>query len=504
MRRKNNYVLALIMFVLLGASLTQQNLMASEVSKEVTAQQINYAPTNPSSADITSAAPTDIVTIPDTNLAQAIAAQLSLPVDGITVADMAGLDNISYQNKGIVNLSGLEYATNLKFVDLSSNQIVDISPLSNHTEIQNLNLANNQVVNVSTLGSLTKLRSLDLSNNQIVDISAVTGLSNLFMLTLTGNHIVDISPVYGLLQAGTLAFASAGSQTINLDADAVKTADEIFSSVIDFQGNAVQVSLGVPVIGINNLSGPFSVTDSDHGVTFSGTINQEITYQEMDRVIDGTANEGEPLSDEQLIALFEIVSNDNLPITVDQSLVDYDTPGTYQIVFSDGVDSANTTLEIIDVLPTISAATTELSIEQGSSIDDLIKAYGVTATEFAKGDLTDSIVADDSAVNYNTPGSYKIKFTVSDQEGNEEMVTTNLVITEKETPSEVNSEVVSETESEVTSETVSEENSEVNPPKEETSNQTLATTGQKIMIIAIGLIAVIIVLIVIKKAINKK
>ena len=73
-------------------------------------------------------------------------------------------DGLEESQKTIQSLEGLQYAVNLKSLDLSGNQITDLGPLE----------------------KLEKLTYLDLSDNQITDIGPLQGF--LKRMNQDGNH----------------------------------------------------------------------------------------------------------------------------------------------------------------------------------------------------------------------------------------------------------------------------------------------------------------------------
>ncbi len=70
------------------------------------------------------------VDIPDANLEAAIRNELGKTSGGITKEDMEKLSKLNAPRKKITDLTGLQYATNLKKLKLDGNQISDISELS--------------------------------------------------------------------------------------------------------------------------------------------------------------------------------------------------------------------------------------------------------------------------------------------------------------------------------------------------------------------------------------
>ena len=185
-----------------------------------------------------------IVEIPDPNLESAIREALQLPArQPITKQDMARLEELNAKKTQIVDLTGLEYAGNLRWLSLHRNKIRDITLLSELVDLDFLILAENpisdfaplvnlpsleyldisgihitdltfvsnlthlksfhaihcRISDITPLSSLTQLTWLNLSHNQIVDVSPLANLNALETLWIDGNWITDFSPLQGLL-----------------------------------------------------------------------------------------------------------------------------------------------------------------------------------------------------------------------------------------------------------------------------------------------------------------
>ena len=138
----------------------------------------------------------DPVRFVDPNLK--IEVETALGVTNPTLGDMLLLYRLDAMSKGITDITGLEYATNLGTLDLRRNQISDISPLSGLINLSWLGIYGNQISDLSPLSSLTNLRELDPGNNEISDISAISNLTNLTYLDLTQNQISDVNALSNL------------------------------------------------------------------------------------------------------------------------------------------------------------------------------------------------------------------------------------------------------------------------------------------------------------------
>ena len=157
-----------------------------------------------------------VVDFPDPNLRAAVRNELNLSANvPITQDDMNRLKHLSAYHSDIINLSGLEFATQLEELILGGNpasdlhpitgltelrllilpccQISDLRPLSGLRQLVELNVRENPISDLSPLVGLTELKYLDLGHCLIVDFSPLLSLENLYTLQLNDNQIMDVS-----------------------------------------------------------------------------------------------------------------------------------------------------------------------------------------------------------------------------------------------------------------------------------------------------------------------
>ncbi|MCY3549381.1 MAG: leucine-rich repeat domain-containing protein [Candidatus Poribacteria bacterium] len=180
----------------------------------------------------TNAGPNDAVSIPDTELRAIIEGLLGKDSgDTITEGEMSGIGDMNneiiartpagtsgFGNTKITDLTGLEYATNLKIITLFYEHITDLSPLADLTNLEELRLPGDtflikhgdiddqgpSITDISALTKLTKLKQLDLSEQSITDLEPLrelTALTNLDLgaSTETGNRsLSNLEPLKGL------------------------------------------------------------------------------------------------------------------------------------------------------------------------------------------------------------------------------------------------------------------------------------------------------------------
>ncbi len=420
------------------------------------------------------------------------------------VEALSGLTNLTtlslaYNQLEADDLEVLSGLTNLTFLNLKTNQIDNIEALSGLTNLTSLHLDSNLIDNIEPLSGLTNLTSLTLENNLIDNVEPLSGLTNLTYLDLYGNRITDMSPLSSLtdmeaLYLGDQVVLGLGAKGELLPIT-VYSEDEITVDVTDIDGSTHTLSTGTLTPGRNFYYDTYNGVDLDPWLSsetisyssYNPFIQPEIIYNTLLGDDAASTNEETVLSDEDLITLFGVYNSVDETVTVDQSGVDYSTPGDYDVIFTDESDNEFIgALTVTDVLPTIDVNEAEVTIEIGSSLDDILASIVYSATEITEGDLTDSVVIDDSAVDYNTAGTYELVLTVTDEEGNVVTKTISVIVEDDEVITD------SQTGSEVGSETVS-----------ESSQMSLATTGSiSSLALAIGLISIM-GLTSIKRATNK-
>jgi Leucine-rich repeat (LRR) protein len=172
--------------------------------------------------------------MPDATLRQAVLTTLDLSAGvPLTKDKMLLLKRLVAVNHldttaSIIDITGLEYAKNLRHLDLggNNNHIQDLRPLSNlihltslhiwHTtlkgpvtdldlhpltnlvQLEVLSLSGNGITDITLLSHFTKLRKLHLTHNYITDITPLSHLIELRELKLRNNYIEDFSPVLNL------------------------------------------------------------------------------------------------------------------------------------------------------------------------------------------------------------------------------------------------------------------------------------------------------------------
>ena len=197
--------------------------------------------------------PGAVVHIPDPNLRAAIAEALGKsPNAPITVEEMKGLQRLDAQHRGIRDLTGLQFATNLTRLYLGvwwnegkGNQVSNLSPIAGLVNLRRLLFDRNPVSDLSPVTGLINLERLHFSFANVSDLSPVTGLINLRQLGFSGNNVSDLSPIAGLINLEISYFVD------NNVSDLSPIAGLINLEHLNFTNNGV--SDLSPVAGLINL-----------------------------------------------------------------------------------------------------------------------------------------------------------------------------------------------------------------------------------------------------------
>lgn len=121
--------------------------------------------------------------------------------DKITVSDMENLKRIKIgpifdENFDPINaksLKGLEKATNLESLHLSSLHCKDVTPIENLKKLKSINITYNDLENLDFLKGFENLETIKMDSNEIKNLDGIKELTNLKHITLTNNKIEDLS-----------------------------------------------------------------------------------------------------------------------------------------------------------------------------------------------------------------------------------------------------------------------------------------------------------------------
>lgn len=216
--------------------------LTATITKEGASDSVNFTLIVKASDELTGA-------FTDLNLLAAIRTAISKSSGPITVTDLLNLTSLNAENTYISDLTGLEYAPNLRRLYLGNNQITDLSVLSNLTGLKQLYLNNNLISDLGPLAGLTDLKGLYLGGNSISDLTPLAGLTGLRELWLNHNQISE------LITIGSLT----NLQVLGLQYNQI-TGITPLAELTKLQGvylNHNQISELIPLSALSNLQGVY-------------------------------------------------------------------------------------------------------------------------------------------------------------------------------------------------------------------------------------------------------
>ena len=158
------------------------------------------------------------ILFPDPALDSLIRAKINKPVGTILYSDVKNIDTL-VSFAVIRDLSGIQFCTNLKVLDLRGGiNVSDLGLLKNLLSLQGLfitDAGNGLISNISPLQNLTQLQSLSLSCPNLSDISPLQNLVHLQSLSIVSSKLSDISPLRNLTQLTWLQLISDGLSNLS-------------------------------------------------------------------------------------------------------------------------------------------------------------------------------------------------------------------------------------------------------------------------------------------------
>ena len=186
-----------------------------------------------------------LVDIPDAVLRKAVEAALDKAAgDPITRGEMANLRTL--RAEGVRQLTGIEYAINLRTLRLPNGAISDVSRLADLTSLRYLTLDDNAITDVAPLAGLTSLTSLWLYGNAIRDLGPLADMTALTHLYLGGNEISELGPLTGLTSLTSLGLYDNAIRELG------PLADMTALTSLHLRGNEIS-ELG-PLAGMTSLT----------------------------------------------------------------------------------------------------------------------------------------------------------------------------------------------------------------------------------------------------------
>ncbi|MES5942102.1 MULTISPECIES: leucine-rich repeat domain-containing protein [unclassified Bacillus cereus group] len=141
---------------------------------------------------------------------------LNTPITKEDLLKVKSLIVVEAKSKGIKDVSGLEYMTNLENLMLEEIKLENIHFISKLRQLKSLSITYGELKEIGPLAELEHIESLSLRNNKISDLSSLSQMKKIKMLDLSSNYIKDIKPLFTVTSLRTLTVANNQISNDNL------------------------------------------------------------------------------------------------------------------------------------------------------------------------------------------------------------------------------------------------------------------------------------------------
>ncbi|QIM18070.1 hypothetical protein G7066_04290 [Leucobacter coleopterorum] len=186
----------------------------------------------------------ELVDMPDAALRSAVRAQVG-GSGALTRGDLRKLDVLKPKSAGITDLTGLEYASKLRLVDLSGNPIATIEPMRGLSAVQQLNLSSTLISDIDPVSTMPLIDYLQFNWTEVADLEPLRGKTLLWRIELAGTKVADLDPVSGITNLIELYFQETPVSDLSPLATRTK--------LITLSAPNTEVSDLSPVAGFQNL-----------------------------------------------------------------------------------------------------------------------------------------------------------------------------------------------------------------------------------------------------------
>ena len=150
----------------------------------------------------------EIVNFPDRQFEIAVREQIGKQSGTIDSSELIFIDELRIENRGIRDLTGIQYFPNLDYLGAYNNNIQDLSPLAGHPSLRNANFGDNIISDLTPLSTIPNLEYLYLWNNRISDLSTLGNQPRLRSLYLSNNMVNDLTPLVNMPRLSDLGISN--------------------------------------------------------------------------------------------------------------------------------------------------------------------------------------------------------------------------------------------------------------------------------------------------------
>ena len=103
---------------------------------------------------------------------------------------------ISFQNKSLTDITGINYFINITSLDVSNNNLKNFPNIDALTKLEQFTCNNNQLTTLPELNNFNNLKYINCKNNKITSLPTLNNLTRLEQLLLSNNQLTTLPEIY--------------------------------------------------------------------------------------------------------------------------------------------------------------------------------------------------------------------------------------------------------------------------------------------------------------------
>ena len=120
---------------------------------------------------------------------------LGIDANAVITESMLASMQILYSPRGVTDLDGIQYCSNLELLQLYECEVNNLTPLRYLSKLETLTLRDSTISNIDVLADMPWLNKLYMEGSPIISLAPLVQLTDLSELAIAGQHLNDFSPL---------------------------------------------------------------------------------------------------------------------------------------------------------------------------------------------------------------------------------------------------------------------------------------------------------------------
>ena len=228
------------------------------------------------------------------------------------------LDYLDLPN--IIDLTGLEHATQLRILDLTWHTgVTDLDPIAQLTQLRELNIYRTNVIDLTPIAQLTQLSKLDISGTGVFDLTPIAQLTQLKVLRITTTRVIDLTPLSGLTQLSKLDMWDTPINDLTPLAQLIRLTEiriTVYTTIAASDIRLLEASTPQPLTEATLNGGSVILTLLSSGASYDKSIDNIRNALMVSGILGVIVSDVTRVNDAQVKVTLEFTGNLSLPDTL--------------------------------------------------------------------------------------------------------------------------------------------------------------------------------------------